>query len=64
MTPWVDPQTLRPFALVPYLFAQIVIALPFVFLPASVFFSSSTVARSMMWTYVGVVVRRGRSLQP
>jgi ABC-2 type transport system permease protein len=56
VSPWVDPDTLSPFAIQPYLFAYAVMALPFLFLTAALFFALTTVTRSMMWTYVGVIV--------
>jgi ABC-2 type transport system permease protein len=53
--PWVDPDTLGRFAAAPYVFAYFVLALPYLFLSAALFFTLTTVTRSMMWTYVGVV---------
>ena len=55
VAPWVDPETLSPFAIQPYLYAYFVLALPFLFLSAVLFFALTTVTRSMMWTYVGVI---------
>ncbi|PHY19108.1 M1 family aminopeptidase [Caulobacter sp. BP25] len=53
--PWVDAETLGPFALNHYLFAYFVLALPTLLLTSAVFFALTTVTRSMMWTYVGVI---------
>lgn len=53
--PWVDPETVGPFVLGHYLFAYFVLALPSLLLTSAVFFSLTTVTRSMMWTYVGVI---------
>jgi aminopeptidase N len=55
IAPWVDPETLGRFTAAPYLYAYFVLALPYLFLSAALFFTLTTVTRSMMWTYVGVV---------
>src|SRR5580698_3192253 len=52
---WVDPDTLGPFVLGDYLYAYFVLALPILFLSSAVFFTLTTVTRSMMWTYVGLI---------
>ncbi len=54
--PWVDPDSVGPFVLNHYLFAYVVLALPSLLLTSAVFFAVTTVTRSMMWTYVGVIV--------
>ena len=54
--PWVDPQTLGPFQLAPYAYAYGVIGLPVLFITGALFFTLTTLTRSMMWTYVGVIV--------
>jgi ABC-2 type transport system permease protein len=54
--PWVDPETLGRFDPHVYLYAYAVMALPVIFLTSSLFFTVATVTRSMMWTYVGVIV--------
>ena len=53
---WVDRETLGPLVLTDYVWAYVVLAAPVIFLCASLFFTVTTVTRSMMWTYVGVVV--------
>ena len=53
--PWVDPETLGPFQLKPYLFAYVVLALPGLLLTSAAFFALTTITRSMMATYLGVV---------
>jgi aminopeptidase N len=53
--PWVDRETLGPFVAGDYLYGYLAFGLPVVFLTASLFFTLTTVSRSMMWTYVGVV---------
>ncbi len=53
--PWIDPETLgatRPGA---YLFAYFALALPGLWLSATLFFAVATITRSMMWTYMCVV---------
>uniref|UniRef100_B0T243 Peptidase M1 membrane alanine aminopeptidase domain-containing protein n=1 Tax=Caulobacter sp. (strain K31) TaxID=366602 RepID=B0T243_CAUSK len=52
---WVDPESVGPFVLNHYLFAYFVLALPSLLLTSAVFFAATTVTRSMMWTYVGVI---------
>ncbi len=54
--PWVDPETLGPNRLGDYAYAYFVLALPNVLLTAAIFFAVATVTRSMMYSYVGVVV--------
>ena len=54
LAPWLDPDTLGPFHLEPYVYAYVVLALPSLFLTAAAFFALATVTRSMMATYVGV----------
>jgi ABC-2 type transport system permease protein len=53
--PWVDPDTLGPFVLGHYVYAYLVLGLPILFLCGAIFFALTTVTRSMMWTYVGVI---------
>ncbi|HWF76627.1 MAG TPA: M1 family aminopeptidase [Caulobacteraceae bacterium] len=53
---WIDHETLGPFVLFHYAWAYLVLGAPVVFLTAALFFTVTTVTRSMMWTYVGVVV--------
>ena len=53
--PWVDRETLGPFVLADYAYAYAVIGLPILFLTGALFFTLTTVTRSMMWTYVGVI---------
>ncbi len=55
LAPWVDPQTLGPFTFAPYLYAYLAIALPILILTSALFFTLTTVTRSMMWTYVGLI---------
>jgi len=54
LMPWVDPETLGPNRIGHYAFAYLWIALPGLFLAASIFFSLATITRSMMATYLGV----------
>jgi len=56
LMPWMDPETLGPNRLAPYLFAYVVLALPGLLLTSAAFFALTTVTRSMMATYLGVVV--------
>ena len=53
--PWVDSETLGPNRLEDYLFAYFVLALPTLLFTSAAFFALTTVTRSMMATYLGVV---------
>ena len=55
LAPWVDKETLGPFVFGHYAAAYLIWALPDIFITGALFFALSTVTRSMMWTYVGVV---------
>lgn len=54
--PWLDPSKLGPFRVVPYLWALGVIAIPNLFVTGALFYTLAGVTRSMLWTYLGVVV--------
>ena len=54
--PWIDPETLGPNRLADYAYAYLVLALPNVLLTSAIFFAVATLTRSMMYSYVGVVV--------
>jgi ABC-2 type transport system permease protein len=56
LAPWVDHETLGPLTLAPYVYAYLALALPILFLTSALYFALTTVTRSMMWTYVGLVV--------
>lgn len=56
LMPWLDAETLGPNRLEYYAFAYGALALPNVLLTAAIFFAVATVTRSMMYSYVGVVV--------
>lgn len=54
--PWVDPETIGPNRLSHFLYAYFLLALPAVFLTSCLFFAVATVTRSMMYSYVAVIV--------
>lgn len=56
MMPWVDSETLGPNHWSGYLYAYFVLALPNLFLTSAIFFAVATTTRSMMYSYLGVVV--------
>lgn len=56
MMPWVDPDTLGANHWQTFLYAYFVLALPNVFLTSAIFFAVATMTRSMMYSYLGVVV--------
>ncbi|WP_438728304.1 ABC transporter permease subunit [Parasphingorhabdus sp. DH2-15] len=54
--PWLDPETLGPNKLSYYAFAYFVIAIPGIFLTSAIFFAVATITRSMMYSYIAVVI--------
>ena len=53
--PWVDSETIGPFALSHYVDSYLIWGVPGIFISSALFFTLSTLTRSMTWTYVGVV---------
>ncbi len=56
LMPWVDPETMGPNRLGDYFAVYVTFALPNLLLTAAVFFAVATMTRSMMYSYLGVVV--------
>jgi aminopeptidase N len=56
MMPWLDPELLGPSRVRPYAAAYLLFALPNIFISGAIFFALATATRSMIATYVGVVV--------
>lgn len=56
LMPWLDSETVGPNQLGHYLYAYFLLGLPNVFLTAAIFFAVATMTRSMMYSYVGVVL--------
>ena len=56
LMPWVDPDLLGPNHWHDYIFAYFALALPNLFLTSAIFFAVATMTRSMMYSYLGVVV--------
>ena len=54
--PWVDPETVGPQVLSYYLWPYLILAIPNIFLMCSLLFGLATITRSMLWSYVGVVI--------
>lgn len=54
--PWLDAETVGPTNLAACGFAYAALSLPTIFLTSAIFFALATATRSMMTTYVGVVV--------
>jgi aminopeptidase N len=54
--PWVDRETLGPIDLGALTYAYLVLALPNILFTSALFFCVATLTRSLMWTYVGVIV--------
>jgi ABC-2 type transport system permease protein len=55
VAPWVDRETLGPFVLLNYVYAYAIVGLPVIVFCAALFFTLTTITRSMMWAYVGLV---------
>jgi aminopeptidase N len=56
MMPWLDPESLSPLRLDTHVWAFVIFAVPSLLFSAAAFFALATVTRSLMWTYVGVIV--------
>ena len=54
--PWLDPEVLGPFNLSHYAYVYLLLCVPTLFVTGAGFFAIATATRSMMWTYVGVIV--------
>ena len=54
--PWLDPETLGPFNFWHYAQVYLLVCVPTLFVTGAGFFAIATATRSMMWTYVGVIV--------
>ena len=54
--PWIDPEVLGPFNAGHYAYTYFLICVPTLFVTGAGFFAIATATRSMMWTYVGVIV--------
>mgnify|MGYP003143131781 FL=1 len=56
LMPWLDPETIGPNRFSYYALAYFVFALPSIFMVSALFFAVATITRSMMYTYVAVVL--------
>lgn len=56
LMPWIDPETIGPNRFSQYAYAYFILALPGLFLTSALFFAVATMTRSMMGSYVAVVV--------
>ena len=54
--PWLDPETIGPFVFGHYAYAYFVAGVPTLFLCACLFFALATITRSMMGSYIGLIV--------
>jgi ABC-2 type transport system permease protein len=54
--PWVDPETVGPNNPAYYLWPYLILAVPNILLMSSLLFGFATITRSMLWSYVGVVI--------
>lgn len=53
--PWLEPERVGPFQLMPYVYSLGMLVIPNIFLTGALFFGLATVTRSMMATYAGLV---------
>lgn len=56
LMPWLDPDTVGPNRFIHYAWSYLVLALPNILIVSAIFFALATATRSMMTTYVGVIV--------
>lgn len=56
LMPWVDSEKIGPRLLSHYLYAALVFGLPTVLALSSIFFAVATATRSLLWTFIGVVL--------
>ncbi|MGB7406462.1 MAG: M1 family aminopeptidase [Pacificimonas sp.] len=56
LMPWLDQETVGPNRLVDYASSYLGYALPNIFLTSAIFFAIATLTRSMMYSYLGVVI--------
>jgi ABC-2 type transport system permease protein len=56
MMPWVDPENVGPNSPAFYLWPYLILAIPNIILMSSLLFGLATITRSMLWSYVGVVI--------
>ena len=56
LMPWIDAETLGPLRLDHYAYALFLFGLPSLAVMAGGFFALATATRSMMWTFIGVIV--------
>jgi ABC-2 type transport system permease protein len=54
--PWLDPEVLGAFNPGHYAYVYLLLCVPTLFVTGAGFFAIATATRSMMWTYVGVIV--------
>lgn len=56
MMPWVDPETVGPGGIMTYAWPYLIIAVPNILLACSFLFALATLTRSMLASYIGVLV--------
>lgn len=54
--PWVDPETVGPQNPAFYMWPYLILAVPNIILASSLLFGMATITRSMLWSYIGVVI--------
>ncbi len=56
LMPWIDPERLGPTSALPYLWGLVVLVLPNLFFIGALLFCLAVATRSMLMTYIGVIV--------
>ncbi len=56
MMPWVDPETVGPGGVTAYAWHYLILAVPNILLASAFLFALATLLRSMMATYIGVII--------
>jgi ABC-type transport system involved in multi-copper enzyme maturation permease subunit len=54
--PWQDAERIGPFTLAPYVYGLVVITLPNLLMMGAIFFAITSMSRSLLVTYIGVVI--------
>jgi ABC-type transport system involved in multi-copper enzyme maturation permease subunit len=55
LMPWIEPERIGPFVLMPYVYTMLVFVIPNVFITGAIFFSIATLTRNLLYTFSAVV---------
>lgn len=56
LMPWLDPERLGPFSVMPYLYGTLLVGIPNLFVFSCIFFCVAAVTRSLAYTYAAAMV--------